>query len=83
MNAEIPSDEQPLLHIMHLGGHPLIRTVKMRRARKDCIACGEDASIGEDLKGVDYEAFCAGIGGEEEGAEVGDVERISVKVGLL
>jgi hypothetical protein len=67
---------------MHLGGNPLIRTVKTRRPRRDCIACGENRSIGEDLNGVDYEAFCAGVGVEVQGEDEG-VERISVKVSLV
>lgn len=61
----------PLLNLLHLGGAPLVRTVKMRPRQKGCVACGDEAR--DVLAETDYEVFC-GIepalgGGDRIGAE--------------
>ncbi|ORY27767.1 hypothetical protein BCR39DRAFT_537064 [Naematelia encephala] len=53
-------DEQPLLQLLHLGGNPLVRTVRMRGPRKDCVACGEAAVLPAKLEEMGYDEFCAG-----------------------
>lgn len=63
---------KPALHILHMGGSPMVRTVGMRPPSPKCLACGPGGS-GE--LGDDYDALCAG---PDVPAEVGD--RLSVKV---
>ncbi|KAI9635364.1 putative activating enzyme URM1 [Dioszegia hungarica] len=74
-------DQQPLLHLLHLGQNPLIRTIRLKPPSPKCIACGPNATITDDLDAVGYEAFCGGVEVDEEtGMEVGDGEgRISVQ----
>ncbi|KAL1408956.1 hypothetical protein Q8F55_005770 [Vanrija albida] len=77
-------DDQPLLHLLHLGGAPLVRSVKMRGPSVKCIACGPDASITDDLDAVGYDAFCGAgpVQDEATGLVAGGAgERIGVKVG--
>lgn len=76
------TDQQPLLHLLHLGQNPLIRTIRLKPPSPKCIACGPNATITDDLDAVGYEAFCGGVEVDEEtGMEVGDGEgRISVQV---
>lgn len=73
-------DEEPLLHMLHLGGNPLIRTIRIRPPSPKCIAC---AGIPLKVEEFDYEAFCSGPAdvGEQEGLSIGNPEeRISVEV---
>lgn len=77
------TDSQPLLHLLHLGQSPLIRTVRLKPPSPKCIACGPSASITDDLDSVGYEAFCGGAEVDEESglaAGVGD-DRMSAQVG--
>jgi adenylyltransferase/sulfurtransferase len=77
-------DEEALLHMLHLGGNPLIRTIRIRPPSLKCLACGPDANIKVDE--FDYETFCSGPAdvGRQEGLEVGDPnERIGVKVSSI
>lgn len=76
-------DAQPLLHLLHLGGAPLVRSVRMRGPSAKCIACGPDATITDDLESVGYDEFCGILPQDEAtGLVVGGVgERIGVKVG--
>ena len=76
----IDPDEEPLLHMLHLGGNPLIRTIRIRPPSPKCIAC---AGIPLKVEEFDYEAFCSGAAdvGEQEGLSIGNPEeRISVEV---
>lgn len=70
-----PPDPHPLLHTLHLSQIPLIRSIRMRRPRPDCISCSDVAEIGDDLEKVDYEAFCAGASGSSGGGGVNSVGR--------
>ncbi|TXT10707.1 hypothetical protein VHUM_02212 [Vanrija humicola] len=54
------ADAQPLLHLLHLGGSPLVRSVRMRGPSAKCVACGPAAEITDDLDAVGYDAFCGG-----------------------
>lgn len=86
-------DDEPLLHLLHLGNNPLVRSVRMKGPSKNCVACGEQGrlrGIAEkegNLEEMGYEAFCAGVGlngnGESERREEDGVERINVKVSSL
>ena len=51
----------------------------MREPRKGCVACGERATLPDDLEYVGYEASCGPSGVSANG---GEVERIRVKVGF-
>jgi adenylyltransferase/sulfurtransferase len=69
--------------MLHLGGNPLIRTIRIRPPSPKCVACGPEASITVDT--FDYEEFCSGPAdlGEEEGLTLGGPDqRISVEVGI-
>lgn len=73
------TDEEPLLHLLHLGGNPIIRTIRMRPQSAACRACGANADIRVDT--FDYETFCAGAVAEPgDGAAVGWGDRLSAKV---
>jgi adenylyltransferase/sulfurtransferase len=77
------SDDEPLLHMMHLGGNPLIRTIRIRPPSPKCIACGPDATV--KVEEYDYATFCSGHADvvEPDGLGNGGVgERISVQVRL-
>lgn len=73
-------DTEPLLHLLHLGGNPLIRTIRIRAPSPKCEACGPDASI--RVEEFDYDTFCVGPSSSAEGdytvPEIGD--RIGVEV---
>lgn len=77
------SEQRQQLHILHLGGSPMVRSVKMRPPSPKCVACGRDATI-TDLEKVDYGAVCS-VGQEPD--EVtgtvpgGEGERVTAKVG--
>lgn len=78
----ILSDEQPLLHLLHLHQTPLIRTIRLKPPSPKCIACAPEATITDDLDSVGYEAFCGGAEVDEESGMregVGN-DRISVQV---
>lgn len=69
--------------MLHLGGNPLIRTIRIRNPSPKCIACGPDASI--KVEEYDYATFCSGpvSVGDPDGLGSGGVgERISVQVSL-
>lgn len=68
---------KPVLHILHMGGSPMVRSIGMRPASAKCVACGPDASITDDLEAVEYDALC-GVIAEGAGAEA--LDRLSVKV---
>jgi adenylyltransferase/sulfurtransferase len=71
-------DEEPLLHMLHLGGNPLIRTIRIRPPSPKCIACaGTELKVEE----FDYATFCSGPAdlGEQE-PEFRRGERLSVQV---
>ena len=77
-------DDDALLHMLHLGGNPLIRTIRIRPPSVKCVACGPDASV--KLEQYDYATFCSGPAGavDEDGSDSGAVgERISVQVSAL
>lgn len=78
------ADPDPLLHLVHFGGNPLVRSIRMRPPSVKCIACGPNASITDDLEAIDYDEFCHGITDEPDvssGLAAGDPEhRISAKV---
>jgi adenylyltransferase/sulfurtransferase len=77
-------DDEALLHMLHLGGNPLIRTIRIRPPSVRCVACGPDASV--KVEEYDYATFCSGPSGavDEDGSNSGAVgERISVEVSLL
>lgn len=63
---------KPVLHILHMGGSPMVRTVGMRGPSPKCVACGPEAR--EEL-GDDYDALCAAPELPKEAAD-----RLSVKV---
>lgn len=70
--------------MLHLGGNPLIRTIRIRPPSVKCVACGPDASV--KVEEYDYATFCSGPAGavDEEGLDSGAVgERISVQVSPL
>ncbi|BEI88346.1 uncharacterized protein CcaverHIS019_0110640 [Cutaneotrichosporon cavernicola] len=46
------------LHILHLGGSPMVRTVGMRPRSAKCVACGPNATVTDDLDSHDYVALC-------------------------
>lgn len=74
-------DEEPLLHMMHLGGNPLIRTIRIRNPSPKCIACGPDATV--KVEEYDYATFCSAPAdaGDQDGLSDGGVgERLSVQV---
>ncbi|KAL7418595.1 hypothetical protein Q5752_007053 [Cryptotrichosporon argae] len=63
------ADEQHVMHLFALGQNPLTRTVRLRRPRADCAACGDGARL--DVATYDYAEFCAGAGaGAGNGGEV-------------
>lgn len=77
------ADQEPLLHLLHLGSNPLIRTIRMRPPSLKCHACGPNRTITVDT--YDYDEFCAGAGPAETSEGDGFVngragERISAKV---
>jgi adenylyltransferase/sulfurtransferase len=77
-------DDEALLHMLHLGGNPLIRTIRIRPPSVKCIACGPDASV--KVEEYDYATFCSGPAGvvDEDGLDSDAVgERISVQVSPL
>jgi len=83
VQADKPDDEA-LLHMLHLGGNPLIRTIRIRPPSVKCVACGPEASV--KVEEYDYATFCSGPAGavEEDTSGSGAVgERISVQVSLL
>ncbi|RSH83867.1 Urmylation protein [Saitozyma podzolica] len=63
-------DPNPLLHIFHLGGVPLVRTIKMKPPSPKCKACGPDATITDDLAEADYDEFCEAVLVDELTGEV-------------
>jgi len=70
--------------MLHLGGNPLIRTIRIRPPSVKCVACGPDASV--NVEEYDYASFCSGPAGveTEDGLDSGTVgERISVQVGSV
>lgn len=69
---------KPLLHILHMGGSPMVRSVGMRPPSVKCIACGPEATIMDEL--ADYDALC-GTGAEV--AEIPQDERLSATVSFL
>jgi len=76
-------DDEPLLHMLHLGGNPLIRTIRIRPPSVKCIACGPETKV--KVEEYDYATFCSGPAtedmGDQDGLETGGVgERISVQV---
>jgi len=78
------SDDEALLHMLHLGGNPLIRTIRIRPPSVKCIACGPDSSV--NVEEYDYATFCSGPASavDEDGLDNGAVgQRISVQVSLL
>jgi adenylyltransferase/sulfurtransferase len=67
--------------MLHLGGNPLIRTIRIRPPSPECDACGPNATIKVDT--YDYDEFCDGPAGiaDTEGATLGGPgERINVQV---
>jgi adenylyltransferase/sulfurtransferase len=46
------------LHILHMGGSPMVRTVGMRPPSPKCVACGPNATLTDDLESEDYAALC-------------------------
>jgi adenylyltransferase/sulfurtransferase len=69
--------------MLHLGGNPLIRTIRIRPPSVKCIACGPDASV--IVEEYDYATFCSGPAGvvDADGLNSGAAgERISVQVSL-
>lgn len=78
------SDDEPLLHLLHLGGNPLIRTIRMRPPSAKCQSCGPDASI--HVEDFDYDDFCAGpvdMRQPDGLALSGEGDRIAVEVSLM
>jgi adenylyltransferase/sulfurtransferase len=70
--------------MLHLGGNPLIRTIRIRPPSVKCVACGPDASV--KVEEYDYATFCSGpaVGVDEDGSGSGAAgERISVQVSPL
>jgi adenylyltransferase/sulfurtransferase len=72
--------------MLHLGGNPLIRTIRIRPPSVKCVACGPDASV--KVEGYDYATFCSGPAtvdtGDQDGlGNGGKGERISVQVRLI
>ncbi|GMK57606.1 hypothetical protein CspeluHIS016_0404400 [Cutaneotrichosporon spelunceum] len=49
------------LHILHMGGSPMVRTVGMRPSSVKCVACGPNATITDDLEREDYAALCGEV----------------------
>jgi len=77
-------DDDALLHMLHLGGNPLIRTIRIRPPSVKCVACGPEASV--NVEEYDYATFCSGPAGavDEDWSGSGAVgERISVQVSPL
>lgn len=80
------TDQDPLLHLLHLGGNPLVRTIRIRPPSPKCEACGPNANI--RVEEFDYDAFCAGPsisetseGDDSLGDGIGEVgDRIGAKV---
>jgi len=56
----------------------MVRTVRMRGPRKECIACEEGPTIIDYLGQYGYEDFCSGPA--EVDGDGANVERIGVKV---
>lgn len=65
------------LHILHMGGSPMVRTVGMRPPSVKCVACGPNATITDDLDAVDYDTFC---GGDVPSLPVSVEKRLNVEV---
>lgn len=76
----VGSGDAPLLHILHLGGSPAVRSVKMRPPSPKCAACGPNKTIAS-LEDVDYAMFCGEVATDEStGTAPGGVgERIGVE----
>jgi hypothetical protein len=67
--------------MLHLGGNPLIRTIRIRPPSPKCDTCGPNATIKVDT--YDYDEFCAGPTdtANAEGVTLGGPgERINVQV---
>ena len=75
--AEQRIERQQSLHLYHMGGDPLVRTVKIRPPSVKCIACGPNRTI-DKLEDYDYETFCSGPTSGD--GFVGGTDRISAKV---
>ncbi|KAK1926506.1 hypothetical protein DB88DRAFT_508602 [Papiliotrema laurentii] len=69
-------ERQQSLHLYHMGGDPLVRTVKIRPPSVKCIACGPNRTI-DKLEDYDYETFCSGPTSGD--GFVGGTDRISAK----
>lgn len=78
----------PKLTMMNIqgGGVTPFRSVKLRGRRADCVACGDEPKLTDDLEKMDYETFCSGAqapaksGASDKVAGKEDpVERISAK----
>jgi adenylyltransferase/sulfurtransferase len=76
----VGNGDAPLLHILHLGGSPAVRSVKMRPPSPKCAACGPNKTIAS-LEDVDYAMFCGEVATDEStGTAPGGVgERIGVE----
>ncbi|KLT44118.1 hypothetical protein CC85DRAFT_31040 [Cutaneotrichosporon oleaginosum] len=61
------------LHILHMGGSPMVRTVGMRPASAKCVACGPSATLTDNLESEDYAALCG------ETAPLPEVDRLTVQ----
>lgn len=62
LRVVIGSEGKSSLHILHMGGSPMVRTVGMRPRSVKCVACGPNATITDDLESVDYDLLCNGGG---------------------
>lgn len=72
-------EEAPKLHILHLGGTPMVRAVRMRGKSPKCGACSPGVRLA--LEEVDYAAFCGEVVTDEATGSVpgGSGERIDVE----
>jgi adenylyltransferase/sulfurtransferase len=70
------------LHVLHLGGSPMVRTVRMRPASDKCLACGPNAGDTPLVETEDYDAFCGTVVVDESTGLVDGQsgERIEVEV---
>jgi len=79
-------DEQPCLLVYAALGMPPFRSVKLRKRRATCPACGTEGEKVGKIEDIDYVQFCGGARPDWEslGLDPGDSEsRITASVGTL
>ena len=54
------ADEQPSLLVYAALGVPPFRTIKLRKRRANCPACGSDGEMVGKIEDIDYVQFCGG-----------------------